>query len=118
MNTQVIAAIAGGLVIGGAAFIPMQVAAVPGTNPAPSSSQSEDQKNIDGADGAGSVEENVDTNIDGTVGTAGTGAAPAPISGPSFGSGDDDDDDDDDDEDHDDDDDDDDDDDEEDEDDD
>jgi hypothetical protein len=95
MNTQVIAAIAGGLVIGGAAFIPMEVAANRAGAPAASNSQVQNQESDQPSDVTdnGSVDEASGANIDGTAGTAGTPLAP--IQGPSFGSGDDDDDDDD-----------------------
>ena len=97
MNKQVIAAVLGGLVIGGAAFIPMEVAALQSDSPAGGNSQVQDpaQDKQSGADSTGSVDESVDNSLDGTAGTAGTdGTAPSPIKGPSFSSGDDDDDDD------------------------
>ena len=102
MNTQLLAAVAGGLVIGGAAFIPMEVAALQSPAASPGTSQGQDQQNEDASSVSG--ESIDDSAVDGTAGVANTsgGTAPAPIAGPTFGSGDDDDDDDDDDEDDDD----------------
>ena len=102
MNTQLLAAVAGGLVIGGAAFIPMEVAALQSPEASPGASQVQDQQNEDANGVSGQSVD--DSGVDGTAGVANTsgGTAPAPIAGPTFGSGDDDDEDDDEDEDDDD----------------
>jgi hypothetical protein len=91
MNKQVIAAVLGGLVIGAAAFVPMEVAAL---QAAPTA----DNKVADnsGDTDASSVDETLNNDTEGSTGIASTGGTtPAPIVGPSFGSGDDDDEDDD-----------------------
>lgn len=94
MNKQVIASVLGGLVIGAAAFVPMEVAALQA--PANSSDNSKVAAEVTDSDAAG-TEETLDNGTDGSVGTASNGGSttPAPIAGPTFGSGDDDDDDDD-----------------------
>lgn len=89
MNSQLVAAVAGGLVIGGAAFIPMNVAA----NPVPVNTATAMPSDAL-ASGDDSSSEEVDVTTDGSsAGTANTGLAP--IAGPTFGNGDDDEDDDD-----------------------
>ncbi|MEO0313316.1 MAG: hypothetical protein RL140_546 [Actinomycetota bacterium] len=91
MNKQVIAAVLGGLVIGGAAFIPMEVAALQAPAASTADNKVAEEKSDAGAPGADEV---IDTGSDGTAGTASSGGTttPAPIAGPTFGSGDDDDD--------------------------
>ena len=90
MNKQVIAGVLGGLVIGAAAFVPMEVAALQNPTNPPANSKVAGDANDSGATG---TEDALDTATDGTAGAASTGGSttPAPIAGPTFGSGDDDD---------------------------
>ena len=89
MNKQVIAAVLGGLVIGAAAFVPMEVAALQAAPTATTDSKVADNS---GDTDASSVDETLNNDTEGSTGIASTGGTtPAPIVGPSFGSGDDDD---------------------------